>query len=966
MDTAREEKYKATLKAARDTIRSLTETADSLRQRLAAPGTPIAVVGMAGEFPGPGSNADAFRRMLLDGVDAAGAIPAARWEHDRYYAAKPGTPGKYYCTKASFLARDPFAFDHEFFSLTRAEAEMMDPQQRLLLTQSHHALEDAGIPPSSLQQTDAGVFLGISSFDHLMSFATPDLQTRADPYTLTGASFNSACGRLSYWYDIHGPCMTFDTACSSSLVAVLTAVESLRKGDCPLAFAGGVNLLLSPLSFVALSAIHALSADGWCRAFGEGATGFGRGEGCGIVILKRLDDALEAGDRIHAVILGGAIGHDGQSAGFTAPSGVAQQRVIERAMRDARITPGEVGYVETHGTGTDLGDPMEASSLADTFGKRTPNLLIGSVKSNIGHLEAAAGMAALFKAVFAVRDGEIPPSLHAETPSSKIDWQALPITVCRECTPWADSYPRRIAGVSSFGISGTLAHLLVAAPPERTTRTGAGTQPPAPSDWRVLPLSARNDESLARLTASVTSRLNEPGQPLADLCDKATSGRDHFPRRIALCACDAPEAGTAFAAHAGGKRSREVITGTAGKRPRIAFLFSGQGSQSPGMGQTLYQTNPVFRETINACDRIAARPLGVSLCEIMFAGADERLNSTRFTQPVIYAMGAALTDLWRSLGIRPTVVLGHSIGEYAAAYTAQVVTLEQGMEIVLERARLADSITTPGRMAAVLTDEETARGYLEGTDADLAAVNGNNVTLTGPAETVAALCAKMWAAGIAFRDMPVSQAFHSRLIEPVLGDFDRFLRGQTFGTPAIRFVSAMTAAELTGQTNWPSYWTEQMRQTVRFRKALDAIGPVDIYLEIGASPTLTSLCRTKTDSGRWLFSQGPGVPAGKQVALTLARLYTEGCTLNGSGMGGRRSADANLPLYPFHETVLRPPQPDLPATTPPVPAFTGTAGDTPTSAIMDLQARALNRLFEWQRQTLDRLQREHQEPPSGS
>lgn len=967
MDTAREEKYKSTLKAARDTIRELAQETESLRRSLAAPNAPVAIVGMAGEFPGDGSDAESFRRMLLDGMDASGEIPSSRWDHERYYSSEPGLPGKYYCSRASFLSRDPFAFDHEFFGLSRSEAEMMDPQQRILLTQSHHALEDAGIPPSSLQGTDTGVFLGVSSFDHMMTYATPDIETRSDPYALTGAAFNSASGRLSYFYDIHGPCMAVDTACSSSLIAILAAVEALRKGECPIALAGGVNLLLSPLSFVALCAIRALSADGLCRAFGEGATGFGRGEGCGIVVLKRLDHAQAAGDRIHAVILGGASGHDGQSAGFTAPSGVAQRRIIERAMRDAGVAADDVAYIETHGTGTDLGDPIEASSLSDTFGKRKRKLLIGSVKSNIGHLEAAAGIAALFKTIFAVRDGEIPPSLHADTRSPRIEWQSLDIDVCRKRSQWPEGYARRIAGVSSFGISGTGAHIIVTAPPDVNLDNDDAAESPDRPDWIVLPVSARNGDSLAGLVEAYMSKSYSKENEFYLTCGKAALGRDHFSHRVAVAASDAAVAGKALGMYSEGKRNRDVVAGTAGKHIKIAFLFSGQGSQIPGMGRELYRTNQVFRDTMNACDRIASSRLGQSLCDVMFGDDAGLLNRTLFTQPALYAMGAALSDMWRSFGIRPSVVVGHSIGEYAAAYTAKVFTLEEGMNIVLERARLADGITKTGMMAAVLAGEDTARRFIAGTEADIAAVNGaDNVTISGPSDTVADICMKMRASGIEFRELPVSQAFHSPLIEPVLGEFGRFISGCTFAAPKVRFISSMTASELTGKTDWRSYWTDQMRKTVRFGQALDAIGDVNICLEIGASPTLTSLCRTANDNWLWLFSQGPGIPPWKQISLSLARLYVSGCTIDFSGGMLKRSSHANIPLYPFRETVLRPPQPKARSDEQqPAPADIDIPDSVSADAvrrIMKMQVTSMKRLFERQLDTLGRLSIEEHEP----
>ncbi|MFA6471986.1 MAG: type I polyketide synthase [Candidatus Latescibacterota bacterium] len=965
MDRLQEEKYKATLRAARDKIQELTGQAEELRRRLETPGAPVAVIGMAGEFP-HGESADAFRKMLLDGVDASGPIPSSRWDHAKFYSPTPGDSGKYYCDRASFLDRDPFAFDNEFFGISPAETEMMDPQQRILYSQSWHALEDAGIPPSTLRGSDTGVFVGISSFDYMIDYSCPDIYERSDPYALTGSTFNSTVGRLSYYYDLHGPCIAVDTACSSSLVAVLLAVESLRKGECPVALTGGVNLILSPVSFIALSSIRGIASDGRCRAFGEGATGFGRGEGCGIVVLKRLDDARADGDRIHAVILGGATGHDGKSAGFTAPSGIAQRRIIERALHNAGVSAGEVGYVETHGTGTELGDPIEVEALSEVFHERTSKLQIGSVKSNIGHLEAAAGIAALFKTIFAVRDGVIPPSLHAGTLSSRIEWANIPVEVCRESRSWLESADRRIAGVSSFGISGTGAHVIVARPPVQNNSTGESAASDSP-DWRVLPLSAQNGDSLRDLAASYAAILAGETCDFQGICDKAARGRDHFMHRLAVSARNAEDAVKSIRGYLDGKNVRTVATGAAGERIRTAFLFSGQGSQTAGMGCELYATHPAFKSVMDRCENVAVRNGSPSLLKIMFDDDSEMLNRTRFTQPAIYALEAALVDLWRSFGVRPSVVVGHSIGEYAAAYAAGVFSLEDGMEIVLERARLADSIRVPGLMAAVLADESTARSFVDGTGVDIAAVNGDdNLVISGPRDAVTDVLARMRENGIESRELPVSHAFHSPLIEPVLDEYKNFLRGHLFEKPKVRFVSSMHAKELTGQTDWPCYWTEQMRHTVRFPDAIAALGAVQVILEIGSSPTLTSLCRNLTSGPIWLFSQGPSIPAWKQVSLTLAKLYTTGYTPDFGGSVFGRSPGADLPRYPFREKVLRPSPPA--AVRPeavfgiPSPESLPEITSGAVKRIMHMQVTSMKRLFDKQLDTLGRLSSGEAEP----
>jgi len=659
------------------------------------------------------------------------------------------------------------------------------------------------------------------------------------------------------------------------------------------------------------------------------------------------------------------MGHDGKSAGFTAPSGIAQHRIIERALQNAGVHAENMAYVETHGTGTELGDPIEAEVLSDIFSRNERKLLIGSVKSNIGHLEAAAGMASLFKAIFSVRNGEIPPSLHAETLSSHIDWDKINIEVCRERSIWPDNSNRRIAGVSSFGISGTGVHMLLTEPPESSTCKNSPVNADN-LDWRVLPLSAKNDESLRSLASAYTDVLAHEGSDFNQICNTAAQGRDHFSHRLAVSAENSSEACESIRKFLDGKRSRTVAKGVAKNRVKLAFLFSGQGSQALGMGSELYKTHTVFRKTLDYCDKLAADYLEHSLREVMFGADNDLLNRTLYTQPAIYAIQTALVELWRSFGIRPSVVLGHSIGEYAAAYTSGVFSLDEGMEIVLERARLADSIETPGMMAAVLIDEKSAKNFISGTGVDIAAVNGeDNLVISGPRDIIKGILTQMRKAGIEYREMPVSHSFHSPLIEPVLKEYEVFLKGRHFTKPKLRFVSAMNVSGLTGATIWPQYWSQQMRRTVRFTEALAKLGEVDAYLEIGASPTLTSLCRNLTGDSVWLFSQGPSVPAWKQISLTLARLYVSGCPVDFSGGIFGRSAGADIPLYPFKETTCRlsPPRtrsPEVSFEMQDIEAAGDVSGET-LGRVMKMQVSSMKRLFNRQLETLKKLSTEEPE-----
>jgi acyl transferase domain-containing protein len=649
---------------------------------------PIAVVGMGCRFPGDADDPDSFWRLLRDGVDAITEVPPSRWDIEAYYDPDPDVPGKMYARHGSFI-RDIDRFDPRFFGISPREAHNMDPQQRLLLEVAWEALENAGQPADKLLESETGVFVGISTNDYANKGMEP---SSLDAYFGVGNSMSAAAGRLSYLLGLQGPSVSLDTACSSSLVAVHLAAQSLRQRECRLAIVAGVNVVLNPWANAIFCKARMLARDGRCKTFDAAADGYVRGEGCGVVVLKRLGDAVADGDRVLALIRGTAVNQDGRSGGLTVPNGVAQEVLIKRALAASGIAPAEVGYIEAHGTGTALGDPIEMRALGSVFGAGRPAerpLVVGSVKTNVGHLESAAGVAGLIKVVLALEHGEIPPHLHFREPSPHIRWSELPVTVPTRLTPWPAGYDRRIAGISSFGFTGTNAHVIVEAAPAPASLPPEGGRP-----LHVLALSARSDEALVSVAQRMSDRLAvEPADALADVAFSANTGRSHFAHRLAVVADTAAQARERLqAAAAGGLEiagiARGVLHGSA--RPEVAFLFTGQGSQYAGMGRGLYETQPTFRRAIERCEELLRPMLERPLSSVLYPVADEAtpLDETHYAQPALFAVEYALAELWRSWGVEPGAVLGHSVGAYAAACVAGVLSWEDALRLVAARGRL--------------------------------------------------------------------------------------------------------------------------------------------------------------------------------------------------------------------------------------------------------------------------------------
>jgi acyl transferase domain-containing protein/putative hemolysin len=867
---------------------------------------PVAIVGIGCRFPGAGGPV-AFWRLVAHGVDAIREVPADRWNIDALYDPDPDRPGRMSTRWGGFLDQVD-RFDAAFFGISGREAAAIDPQQRLLLEVAWEALEDAGLPRERVAGSAAGVFVGISNFDYSR---VPGQGIGAiTVHSGIGSALSIAANRISYFLDLRGPSLAVDTACSSSLVAVHQACQSLAAGECTLALAGGVNLILSPEATIAFSKAHMMAADGRCKTFDDRADGYVRGEGAGIVVLRPLAAALADGDRVIAVIRGSAVNQDGSTNGLTAPNPAAQEAVIRAACRRAGIVPGRLSYVEAHGTGTHLGDPIEARALghALTEGRAAGSrCAIGSVKTNIGHLESAAGIAGLIKTALALQHGALPPSLHFSTPNRYIPFDSLPLKVQTALEPWPHDDGPRTAGVSSFGFGGTNAHLVLEEAPEPPAPAESGPDRPR----HLLALSAKSAEALRALGGRYADHLHDAvGIDAADIAFSANTGRTHFRHRLAVAGDAAGEMRRALAAFAGGDTTA-ATHGTAARRaPRIAFLFTGQGAQHVGMGRALYDGEPVFRAALDRAAALLEPYLDRPLLRVLYPadGAASPIDETAYTQPALFALEYALAELWRSWGIVPDAVLGHSIGEYVAACIAGAMTLDEALPLVAARARLMQALPRGGAMAAVLAPEETVAPLVAPRAATvaIAAVNGpRNTVIAGDRGDVDAIVGELAARGVEARPLAVSHAFHSPLLDPVLAPLE-----QAAARVGYRPLQVPLAANLGGDLLPPghvldaAYWRRHAREPVRFadgvRRLVEA--GCTAFVEIGPNAVLTAMARQAAGGQdfTWLASLRYGKPDWETLIDSLGRLYVMGAPVDWAGFDrGRARRRVALPTYPF-------------------------------------------------------------------
>ncbi|WP_175962956.1 non-ribosomal peptide synthetase/type I polyketide synthase [Burkholderia pyrrocinia] len=880
--------------------RAVAPAIEAREAREAGTPEPIAIVGMSCRFPGAAHDLDAYWRLLNDGVDAISEVPRERWDVDAYYDPDPEAPGRMYCRFGGFLD-DVDQFDPAFFRITPREAAAMDPQQRLLLEVSHEALEHAGIPVDSLKGSRTGVFVGITTNDYANLQLRNGGGSGIDGYFFTGNPLNTAAGRISYGLGVQGPSMAIDTACSSSLTAIHTASQNLRTGECDLAIAGGVNLILSPDNSIAVSRTRALAPDGRCKTFDAAADGFVRSEGCGALVLKRLSDALAAGDRVLAVLRGSAVNHDGASSGFTAPNGRAQEAVIRQAL--GGLPAASIDYVEAHGTGTPLGDPVEVQALATVFGEGRDGgrrLRVGSVKTNIGHTESAAGIAGVIKVVLSLNHDRLPAHLHFRHPSPLVQWDALPLEICAEASAWPRGERPRRAGVSAFGASGTNAHLVLEEAP-------APARPATPSKHKVHPLvlSAKTPAALRELAGRYQRRLEaEPGLDIAAVAFSAATGRSHFAHRLALPVTSLEDAIDKLRAF----QAKEPA-GAARPAPRVkmAFLFTGQGSQYAGMGRRLYDAYPVFRDAIDRCRAVADPLLDKPLLEVLSAQGEE-IHQTGYSQPALFSLQFALTTLLASFGVVPDAVMGHSVGEYAAACAAGVFSPEDGLRLIAERGRLMQALPRDGEMAAIFTDLATVERAIEAYphDVAVAAVNGPaSIVISGKRERIAMLVDAFAAQDIRSVLLNTSHAFHSPLVEPMLDRFQAVAKAVRVARPAIPFYSNLTGAVM-DEAPTGEYWRHHCREPVQFASNVERLAEAgfNVLVEIGPKPVLVNLARAccAPDAGiQFLGLQRPQV---EQQALieTLSSLYARGVDVDWASTETPAPTRVALPSYPFQRS----------------------------------------------------------------
>jgi acyl transferase domain-containing protein len=804
---------------------------------------PVAVIGIGCRFPGGANSPEAFWRLLHDGVDAIVEVPSERWNIGEVYDPNPDEPGKMYTRWGGFLREDVAGFDTGFFGISPREATFMDPQQRLLLEVAWEALENAGQPIEKLAGSPTGVFMGVCSNDYSLrqSFQLEQL----DAYSGSGSAHSIVANRLSYLLDLRGPSLAIDTACSSSLVALHLACQSLQAKECSLALAGGVNLILSPDASVVFSKSHMLSPDGRCKTFDARADGYVRGEGCGVVVLKRLSEAQAASDPILAILRSSAINQDGKSAGLTAPNLQAQQAVIRKALAEAGLQPHHISYIEAHGTGTSLGDPIEVEALTSVIGAPTPEqptCWLGSVKTNIGHLEAAAGVAGLIKVILSLQHQTIPPHLHFRQLNPAISLQGSRFVIPTTPIPWLSSpnAPRR-AGISSFGFGGTNAHLIVeeapAAPSQPTRET--------PQRAWLLPISARSPAALQALAGAYREYLSQENPPaLPDLCATASLRRSHLPYRLAVTGQSHAQLAEQLTAWL---QSGEPASPTpAVHLPGGVFVFSGQSGDTISLGRQLLDQEPAFAAALNECDRIIHSLTGWSpITELTASPPSARLVQTDVMQPTLFSLQVALAALWRSWGVEPTAIVGHSVGEIAAAYVAGALSLEQAAQVVVHRSRLMQRMAGLGRMAAIELSPQAAEQLLAeagfSNRLSVAAINApSSVVLSGEKEALATILERLADQPIFKRLLAVNYAFHSQQMAPLQDELTQALVGLTPAETAIPFFSTVTGQAISGRELDAAYWGRNLRQTVRFSQAMQnliAAGHT-AWIEIGPHPVL--------------------------------------------------------------------------------------------------------------------------------
>ncbi|MFD0660975.1 type I polyketide synthase [Thermocatellispora tengchongensis] len=889
---------------------------DRARGPVAVDGDPIAIVAMACRFPGGVRTPEQFWDLLATSTDAISAFPVDRgWDLDSLFDPDPERAGTSHARAGGFI-HDAGDFDPGFFGINPREALAMDPQQRILLEISWEALERAGIEPRSLRGSDTGVFAGAG----FSGYGVGAVDSGLEGYQLTGMAASVISGRVSYTLGLEGPAVTVDTACSSSLVALHMAAQSLRSGECSLALAGGVTVMAVPTGFSEFSRQQGLASDGRCKAFGAGADGTGWAEGAGMLLLERLSDAQRNGHRVLAVLRGSAVNQDGASNGLTAPNGPSQQRVIRAALASARLSAADVDAVEAHGTGTTLGDPIEAQALLATYGQDRPEdrpVWLGSVKSNIGHTQSAAGVAGVIKMVLALQNGLLPPTLHADEPSPHIDWSAGRIRLLNEAVPWpAADRPRR-AGVSSFGMSGTNAHLILeeapAAEPDTLADVPADTTPPVLTEAPAWLVSGRSREALRAQAARLAAHLDAAADvnPL-DVSWSLATTRSTFEHRAVVLGAGREGFLTGLSALAAGESSAGVVSGVAGAVSPVVFVFPGQGSQWVGMGRELAESSPVFAARLAECGRALSHYVDWSLDDVL-TGAEgaPSLDRVDVVQPALWAIMVSLAAVWQAAGVNPDAVAGHSQGEIAAAVVAGILSLEDAAKVVALRSRALTALSGRGGMLSIGEPVHVITERIGDWDGrvSVAAINGPEATVvSGDVAALEEIAAECDRAGVRTRLLPVDYASHGPQVEALREEILAALDGISPQNGSVPLVSALTGEVLAGADAGPEYWYASLRGTVRFSQAVEALHDDGhaVFVEVSPHPVLTAAISATLDR-RPVESEDAPVVAGtlrrddggpERVVRSLAEVHVRGVPVDWRAvLTPARPVD--LPTYAF-------------------------------------------------------------------
>ncbi|MCO5248507.1 MAG: type I polyketide synthase [Chitinophagales bacterium] len=842
MQEAGKEKLYQQLK---DAVVAIKKLKADLKEERAKKKEPIAVIGMAMRLPGGVNSAKKFWDLLTEGRDAVTDIPSSRFDAAKYYDADYSTPGKMVVKQGGFLDQID-QFDGSFFDISYAELESMDPQQRLLLEVAHEATENAGIPVKSLFGSKTGVFIGVTNIDYQKRhFRSGDL-TLINPYSYTGATVCSNSGRISYLMGLEGPSVSIDTACSSSLVTTHLAVQSLRNGECDMAFTGAANLIIDPEFTIYFSHLNALSADSRCKSFSNEANGFIRSEGAGILLLKRLSDAQKDGDHILAVIEGTAVNQDGRSNGFTAPNVQAQERLLREALNNAGLKAEQVGYIEAHGTGTKIGDPIEMEAISSVYSsaktKENP-LIVGSVKSNIGHTEGAAGVAGSIKSILMLQHGEIPKNLHFKTPNELIDWENTPVKIPTEKME-LDTEHRHI-GVSGFGVTGTNAHVILGAAPESETPKDVALR----TDVFILPLSAKSEEALKALASLYADFIQNSGEQLEDICAMTALRRSRYDLTEVFVA-NTQESLVEKLQDFAELNDEEQKTFDSEDPIKVVLVCPGQGAQWIGMARQLYDAEPVFRKSLDDSATSFSKYVDWNLIDELNGHRYEELD---IIQPVLVAIEIALGELWKSKGIIPDIVVGHSMGEVAAAYLAENITLDEAAKIICTRSKLMKQ--TSGQGAMMVTDlnlQEAENKIADKTDRLAIAVQNslNSTVISGQPEAIDSLLAELDAEGRFCRKIKVDVASHSPQMDVVLPDLKQALENLQAKNSNITFYSTALSQIVKGENLDADYWVKNLRNTVKFGEVVRAILGKDkaVFIELSPHPVLTNAIQENIES----------------------------------------------------------------------------------------------------------------------